>query len=103
MKRRWLLAVAAIVGCGNTYGAQPDPAGDAGVDASDAGTSPDASVPASDGGGTETGADAGTDADADAGETIPFASFLVLRFETDAPNGLSSTARGATCRRPGAS
>ena len=89
MRRSWFAALLIIVaaGCASAYGAQSDPdplTNDAG---GGGGTNADGSaIPASDAVAPDTGAD--TDAGVDAGETLPFASFLVLRFETDAPNGL---------------
>ncbi len=93
MDYRWLLALA-IVGCSTSYATDPsltlpaDGGGEGGGMPVDGGAEPtgDAGSDA----GMEVAADAG-DAGADAGPQIPFASRLVLRLETDAPNGLSGT------------
>jgi len=87
---RWFWGVAlVVVGCSSSYGAQglPDPlTNDGGVDtpppgdAGPTGTLPDGAAV------VDAGADA-ADA-ADAAEPRPFDSFIALRFETDAPNGL---------------
>jgi hypothetical protein len=99
-KRFHWLAAFAIAGCTSAYetassqDAAPEQGTHDDAGASDAGGKggPDGSaIDASslgDAGANGGNGDASTDSGVDAGPQIPFASYLVLRLETDAPNGL---------------
>lgn len=90
---RWVWGAAFVaVGCASSYGAQnaPDPlTNDGGVGGVDGEAPGDGGLGADGHDATdlvETGADA-----ADAASARPFDDHIVLRFETDAPNGLQPT------------
>ncbi len=93
MRYRWVVGLLVVVGCSANYATAPtfEPNSDAGKPAKDAGDETDGGSGGDGDSGTGSSNDAGNvgaDAGVDAGPQIPFASYLVLRVETDAPNGL---------------
>ena len=87
MRSWWLAAAAIAVGC---FGSANPPTDEPPISAPDRFDAAIDALPGNDASTEIAADDAAVDAGGDGGKGVPFAKHLVLRFETDAPDGLQT-------------